>query len=478
MDDSDSKHDKLVYQGDTETRNNSRCLDTTLNVTLSDSQFGTIREGGYGWINVACCVLLNSVTWGANTAYGVYFSFYIQADYFPDANRMRYAYVGGLSVAACMFTAPFSNLLWSLTGSFKAPLALGTVFIVLGQATAGVCKTYLKLLFTQGFIFGIGLGLTLTPTQPLLSQWFKKKLSYAQGIAAAGSGLGGLVLSNTTRYLLEKKSLKFALITNGLVSLVVLTPCIILMKATEAGKTKQLSKPLDLKWLRHPGYIFVLLFGNFAMIGYFVALYSLAAFASSGLGLTQTKASALQSILAAGQMIGRPLCGVALDLGGRHRSTIVIQILAGVTCFAFWLPARSFALLVVFAFSQGLLGGTVWSTVAPISAEVVGIRDLGSALAMFWLSMVPAGQFGQPIAVALINYSQSHLGRQGANAYTISIAFCGACFVASGLSLCLSWRYVHNRRAAEQEELDSKPLSRLDSTPLPVASTDKQASLA
>nr|CDI51048.1 uncharacterized protein BN887_06008 [Melanopsichium pennsylvanicum 4] len=41
----------------------------------------------------------------------------------------------------------------------------------------------------------------------------------------------------------------------------------------------------------------------FSMIGYFVALYSLAASASSALGLTQKEASTLQSISAAGQLI-------------------------------------------------------------------------------------------------------------------------------------------------------------------------------
>ncbi|SNX81409.1 uncharacterized protein MEPE_00114 [Melanopsichium pennsylvanicum] len=114
----------------------------------------------------------------------------------------------------------------------------------------------------------------------------------------------------------------------------------------------------------------------FSMIGYFVALYSLAASASSALGLTQKEASTLQSISAAGQLIGRPLCGSMLDLIGRHPCTIIIQVLAGFTCFTFWFPARSFGLLVVFTITQGLLGGTVWSSAAPISAEVVGIRDL------------------------------------------------------------------------------------------------------
>lgn len=442
-------------------------LSTTTNVILSDAQF-VIREGGYGWINVVCSFLLNAVTWGVNTTFGVYFSYYLQHDYFPGATPMKYAYVGGLSVASCMLVAPFVNLLWRSSGWFKTPLYLGMVLVTLGQVGAGLSKTYIQLLFTQGFIFGVGLGLTMIPTQPLLSQWFRRKLSYAQGLAAAGSGMGGLVLANTTRYLIQKKSLQYALICNGIVSCVVLLPCITLMKSTEpqnlrflpsrfrkhlsdAAPAKIKKNPLELKWFVHPGYIFVLLFGVFSMIGYFVALYSLAAFASSALEFSQKQASTLQSILAAGQMLGRPLCGFLLDLVGRHPCTITIQVLAGLTCFAFWLPARSFGLLVVFAITQGLLGGTIWSSVAPISAEVVGIRDLPSALATFWLAVVLPGQFGQPIAVALINYSSTKLARHGADAYLISIGFCGACFVMSALMLCFSWRFVRARNKAAHE---------------------------
>ncbi|CBQ67491.1 related to ESBP6-similarity to Monocarboxylate transporter [Sporisorium reilianum SRZ2] len=459
-------------------------LATTDNVRLSDAQF-SIREGGYGWVNVVCSIFVNAVTWGVNTTFGVYFSYYLQHDYFTGATPMRYAYVGGLSVAACMLAAPFSNLLWRSSGWFKTPLYLGMVFVTMGQVGAGLCRTYVQLLFTQGLVFGIGLGLIMVPTQPLLSQWFRRKLSYAQGLSAAGSGLGGLVLANTTRYLIQEKSLEYALICNGIVSFVVLLPCITLMKSTEpqtprflpsgfrksktesstttTSTAKIRKNPLELKWLVHPGYAFVLLFGVFSMIGYFVALYSLAAFASSGLGLTQKQASTLQSILAAGQMVGRPLCGLLLDLVGRHPCTIVIQTLAGLTCFAFWLPARSFGLLVVFAVTQGLLGGTIWSSVAPLSAEVVGIRDLPSALAVFWLVTSVPGQFGQPMAVALINYSQKRLGRRGADAYLISIGFCGACFVMSGVMLCMSWRFVRSRNRVQQ--LESADQQTSDATP-------------
>ncbi len=147
---------------------------------------------------------------------------------------MRYAYVGGLSVASCMLVAPFVNMLWRSSGWFKTPLYLGMIFISLGQVGAGFLQDVHPAALHQGLVFGIGLGLTMIPTQPLLSQWFRRKLSYAQGIAAAGSGMGGLVLANTTRYLIQEKSLKYALICNGIVSFVVLLPCITLMKSTES----------------------------------------------------------------------------------------------------------------------------------------------------------------------------------------------------------------------------------------------------
>ena len=109
---------------------------------------------------------------------------------------------------------------------------------------------------------------------------------------------------------------------------------------------------------------------------------------------------------------------------------------------------------------------SVWSSVAPISAEVVGIRDLPSALAVFWLATVLPGQFGQPIAVALINYSQNNLGRRGASTYLISIGFCGACFVVSALMLCMSWRYVRARNQAEELKSSEQTTAELQESQL------------
>jgi MFS family permease len=162
-----------------------------------------------------------------------------------------------------------------------------------------------------------------------------------------------------------------------------------------------------------------------SVMAYFIALYSMASFATHALNFSQTQGAALQSILAAGQMVGRPIWGLALDRVGRINMTILCYILCGISTLAIWLPARSFGVLVFFAVVQGLTGGTIWSAATPVVARVVGVQDLASALSIFWLVLVIPALVGQPIAIALLDYSTTHLGRTGPESYFISIGLCG-----------------------------------------------------
>ena len=170
-------------------------------------------------------------------------------------------------------------------------------------------------------------------------------------------------------------------------------------------------------------------------MGYFIALYSVASYATDGIGLSQTEAAAVQSLMASGLMIGRPLTGFALELGGRLNIALLANVIAGVTCWALWLPARSLPLLAVFAFLHGCTAGSVWSAVLPVAAQVVGPSHLGPALATFWLVAASPAAVSSGLAHMLLDYSREALGKQGAEAYAISIVFCGGLYFVSGLSL-------------------------------------------
>ncbi|KAM5354531.1 hypothetical protein ACJ41O_001178 [Fusarium nematophilum] len=407
--------------------------ETTTEIEALEATDSDPEDSRHGWVIVACVFAINTVTWGMNTTYGVYISYYIANNYFEGATYMRYAFVGGLSVSFAWFVAPGVNYLTKTFG-IRVPTAAGAVAICLGQCLAGISKNFGAFLFFQGLVFGLGELPQRVPSQPVLPLWFEKRLSLAQGIATCGAGFGGLIFANTTRAALESIGVRYTLLLNGCVSAVVLIPSVSFLK----GRRRQVqakTEPLQLHWLWHRVFFWVWTWGVFGVMGYFIALYSTASYATDGLSLSQSQGAALQSILAAGQVVGRPLVGQALDKAGRLNMAITANILASLSCLIIWLPARSFAILALFSITQGAFGGTVLCVIAPVATSAVGVVDVGSAMAIFWLMMVLPATFAQPAAVALIDYSRNTLGREGADVYQASVVLCGGLFALSAAML-------------------------------------------
>ena len=60
-----------------------------------------------------------------------------------------------------------------------------------------------------------------------------------------------------------------------------------------------------------------------------IGLYSIPHYAVAGIGLSQTQGAAIQSILSAGQLTGRPLCGLLLDRIGRINGAAIVTVRRG-----------------------------------------------------------------------------------------------------------------------------------------------------
>ena len=103
----------------------------------------------------------------------------------------------------------------------------------------------------------------MVPSQPIVAHWFDRRLSLAQGIAAAGSGLGGLIMANAAGAALDRWGPKWALILSGIYSAVLLIPAILLYKGRHKAVGAR-SAPYQAKWFLHKGYIFVILWSFFA----------------------------------------------------------------------------------------------------------------------------------------------------------------------------------------------------------------------
>lgn len=118
--------------------------------------------------------------------------------------------------------------------------------------------------------------------------------------------------------------------------------------------TKARFEPIQYQLLWHPGFVWILLWGCFTILGYTLSLFTAATYATLGLGLSQSQAAAIQSIIAAGQIVGRPISGFAMDKGGRFNIAILWTTIAGLSCLVIWMVSRSFGVLAFFSFIQGL----------------------------------------------------------------------------------------------------------------------------
>lgn len=149
-------------------------------------------DGGYGWVCVACCFFINGHTWGINSTYGVFLSYYLSHDYFPDTSALAYAFIGGLSISQAVFIAPLATWVIGAWGTWWA-LHIGIFFETLGLLGASFAKEKYQIILAQGFCFGWGMGFLFTASVGIVPQWFLKKRSIASAIATAGSGLGAMV---------------------------------------------------------------------------------------------------------------------------------------------------------------------------------------------------------------------------------------------------------------------------------------------
>lgn len=238
------------------------------------------------------------------------------------------------------------------------PMLLGVAFQTGGFIAASFATLIWHLYLTQGVLVGFGVGFTYIPSIAILSQWFSKRRSLANGISAAGSGIGGLVFSLAVRAAINNISLAWSLRLTGLVS------GLMNMIATIAIRSRNhhvqpTQHPFDRVLLRRYDVILVLAWAFVSMLGYITLLFSMSDFARS-IGLDDAQAAVVTALLNLGTALGRPFIGVVSDRFGRIETSGLITLLCSISVFAIWLPATSYGVTVFFVIINGGMLGVFW----------------------------------------------------------------------------------------------------------------------
>lgn len=371
--------------------------------------------------------------------YGIFLSYYLSHDIISPTVA---SITGGLGLSCSLIVGPLVTAVVSSCGP-RTALHIGVFLETMALVSASYATQGWQILLSQGACFGIGMGFLASTTINITSQWFEKKRSLANGIASSGCGIGGLIYSLATGAALSRVGLAWTLRMLAIVSVVVNIVCVNLLKDRNRAVGSRF-KAFHLPLLRRPEFLLLLAFGAFTQFGYAALMFSLPDFAKS-IGLTAQQGSVVSALHNLGQGIGRPAVGLASDRFGRLNTASLSTFLTALLIFVVWVFARNIGVLCLFALLSGAVSGIFWSTIPPLTVEVIGLPDLPCGLSIMWVVLVLPCTVSTFIALALRDRSM------GDDAYLKTQVFIGLMYIGAAASLWIvrGWKVVEQELSSE-----------------------------
>lgn len=422
-------------------------------------------DGGYGWFCCLYITLINFTTWGPNSAFGIFLSFYLSHNVF-DASPTEYAIIGGLIVFLTLVMLPYSAIFLFKFG-YRTTVSIAIVLMLAGYIGASFVNTTVGLFFTQGVLVGTAYGITFGANSIVLPSWFLKKRALANGISHAGIGFGGVAFSLIVHYMIQRTgNQKWVLRVIGIISFVICTTCMLLIKIRTPKNSKFkkdetitdiFKKIFDYRIVFNKQLILICVWSCITASGYIICSYSLSNYTIS-MGFNTNQAMVVTVLFNLGQGFGRPSIGFLSDYFGRINFTIFGSFYMGLIVFLFWINLQTFVQLCFCSFMIGLGVGIGPVNLVPLVADVVGFNGYASAISfsnffnsIFYLT-------GEIIALNLRNFKLH-------DPYLYCQIYVGSCFTVSAIVLLpyREWRIkrVLNSQGIKQDDSIKSYLKRV-----------------
>ncbi|UNI18573.1 hypothetical protein JDV02_004833 [Purpureocillium takamizusanense] len=352
---------------------------------VDDDDTASIPNGGTrAWIQVAGTFFIFFNTWGIINTFGAYQTYYESGELFT-ASSSAISWIGAVQSSLLLLLGIISGPLYD-AGYFHA-LVYGGVFLInVGQMMLSLCAEYYQALLAQGFCIGVGCGIAYVPGVAVLSGYFTTNLAIANGIATAGSGLGGILYPIIFNRLLDRIGFAWTVRAIGLVMCVTSAIPLLIFRPRPKPPTKR--KLVDLSAFKEPAYTSFVLGAAMTAITINIPFYYMQYYAVSTGIASRELGFYLLSIMLTGSFFGRVLPNLLANRVGPFNIVVVCTLMSGCLCLAL-VNNYSLAGVVVAATLFGFFSGayvslppTCYVRLSP-TRGVVGTRmGMGFAIAM------------------------------------------------------------------------------------------------
>jgi MFS family permease len=353
------------------------------------------RDSPHAWRMVAAGFLAAFTLFGVVYSFGAFFK-PIAAQF--GANRSSTSAIFSITSCISFFLGPLTGHLADRYGPKRIAI-FGALSIGIGlAATSRIDRLWLAYV-TYGIGVGTAIACCYVPMLAAVGGWFLKRRNLALGMSASGIGVGTLVTAPITAELIHRLGWREAYVVLAVVATVLLLVCAWLIEAPpieldapEFSVRRIIrTRPFKLMYAS-------CMFWTVATSVPFVFLPSYA----QGIGIKSVAAAALVGFIGFASTAGRLGLGPLADRFGliaTYRFCLLILAL----CFAIWLYATSYGMLVAFALIMGVSYGGAVALTPAVVAELFGTRGLGVILGTLYTGSAVGMMLGPPFCGLLID---------------------------------------------------------------------------
>ncbi|XP_077315009.1 monocarboxylate transporter 4 [Lithobates pipiens] len=375
-------------------------------------------DGGWSWAVLFGCFVITGFSYAFPKAVSVFFKELIREFGIGYSDT---AWISSILLAMLYGTGPLCSICVNRFGC-RPVMMVGGLFASLGMVCASFCTSIITIYLTAGVITGLGLALNFQPSLIMLNRYFDKRRPLANGLAAAGSPVFLCCLSPLGQILQYEFGWRGGfLILGGL--LLNCCACGALMRPLEPTKKekekeenkdvkkKTPRKLLDFTVFKDRGFVIYTIAASIMVLGLFVPPVFVVSYAKD-LGVEDTKAAFLLTILGFVDIFARPTCGIIAGLKWVRPRCVYLfgfaMIFNGFTDLMGSM-ADTYAGLAVFCIFFGISYGMVGALQFEVLMAIVGTQRFSSAIGLVLLAEAIAVLIGPPSAGKILDATHRYM---------------------------------------------------------------------
>jgi len=391
---------------------------------------------------VVAATLVTTFSWGTQYAFGVFFK-----PLLTEFGWSRAVTSGAFSLIMIVYGLS-SILLGGLSDRYgpRITILCGGFLVGLGIFLSYWIHSVWQLYLFYGLIMGIGMGGSYVPVMGIVSRWFGQRRGLALGIVVAGIGLGTLVMSPLSQFLISQWGWRKAYGIIGIIDWVIILSAAGLLAGDprEKGKLpygqvigdenlgsedlvkKQWMDPvvsLSFSQAERTSSFWVFLVINFLWyLNLYMVLVHLVAYATDE-GIPAIEAANSLALLGGCSIFGKIAMGRLSDrIGGK--SAIAISFFLQTSATVLLITVGGLFMIYAFAALFGFSYGGVVPQQTKITGEIFGTASMGSILGV----IVFAGSIGGALGPFLGGFIFDRIGHYklafSLAALALAAAFC------------------------------------------------------